>query len=335
LKSMPSLTPQALWNLKETEFLALLNSGTLKPQSNTIRFYTPSFSYYRSRYFCSSNENFPTISVTGSYCALNCRHCGGKVLETMNRAISPKELLELVLKLKASGAKGVLVSGGCIPDGSVPLDEFTPALGRLKRELGLTVFVHTGIIKSKTAFTIKDAGVDAVLIDVIGSEDTIRNALNLRVGVQDYAMSLKALSEAKLDTVPHVIVGLNEGILDGEYKALQIIQQNIKPSAIVIIAFMPIQGTEMAKTIPPKAIDIARVTATARLMFPQTPVVLGCMRPKGKNRAEIDTLALRAGADAVAFPSDEAIEYAKSNEYSTAFSPFCCAQIFRDFLVKS
>jgi uncharacterized radical SAM superfamily protein len=70
-------------------------------------------------------------------------------------------------------------------------------------------------------------------------------------------------------------------------------------------------------------------------MFPRTPLVLGCMRPKGESRVEIDILSLKAGVDAIAFPSEEVIEYAKNNGYTTAFSPFCCAQIFRDFIVNS
>ena len=48
--------------------------------------------------------------------------------------------------------------------------------------------------------------------------------------------------------------------------------QKVKPSAIVIIAFMPIHGTAMAKTPPPKPADIAKVAAMARLMFPETPL---------------------------------------------------------------
>ncbi len=162
-----------------------------------------------------------------------------------------QELFELGLTLKQNGAKGCLVSGGCLQDGSVPLDEFVPVLGRFKRELGLTVFVHTGIIKKQTGVALREAGIDAALIDVMGSEETVSKILNLKVTVQDYADSLKALQEAKLNVVPHIIVGLNEGKLDGELKALQMIQQ-IKPSAIVIIAFMPIHGTAMAKTTPSK-----------------------------------------------------------------------------------
>ncbi len=118
--------------------------------------------------------------------------------------------------------------------------------------------------------------------------------------------------------MPHVIVGLNEGRLDGELEALKMISQ-VKPSAIVIIAFMPIHDTDMANTPPPKPVDIAKVTATARLMFPETPLILGCMRPKGAARGETDVLALKAGVDAVAFPSEDAIKYVQNEHFQLFF----------------
>ncbi len=326
---MPLFSPDTIWSLNEKEFLKLLDSGTFKPRSQEIRFYVPSFTYYKTKYFCSSTIDFPTISITGNSCALNCKHCGGKVLETMHPAPSPEELFDLGRELKHNGAKGVLVSGGCLPDGSVPLDRFVPTLGKLKHMLGLTVFVHTGIIGRTTALALKNAGIDAALIDVIGSDQTMEKIYNLKVTMQDYANSLMALGDAGLPLVPHVIVGLNEGKLDGELKALQMIQK-VKPSALVIIAFMPIHGTAMAKVSSPQPVDIAKVATLARLMFPETPLVLGCMRPKGKNRSVTDLLALKAGVDAVAFPSEEAIEYAKSKGYTTDFSSYCCAQIYID-----
>src|ERR1035437_4688863 len=184
---MPQPTPEEIWNLSEQELLGLLDSGTLKPRGNEIRFYAPSFTYYKTKHYCSSTSEFPTISVTGNACALNCKHCGGKVLETMHPALSPQELFDLGVKLKENGAKGCLVSGGCLPDGSVPLDGSVPVFGRFKRELGLTVFVHTGIITPKTAFALKDAGVDAALIDVMGSTETVGKIFNIRVTVEEYA----------------------------------------------------------------------------------------------------------------------------------------------------
>ncbi|TRO50523.1 hypothetical protein E2P63_06110 [Candidatus Bathyarchaeota archaeon] len=117
--------------------------------------------------------------------------------------------------------------------------------------------------------------------------------------------------------------------MKGELDALKLIA-SVNPSAIVIIAFMPIFGTAMAEIKPPKPTEIARVIATARIMLPRTPLALGCVRPKGKHRAETDILALKAGVDAIAFPHEEAIGYAKAQQYEFNFSPYCCAQICID-----
>lgn len=324
---MSSLTAEELWSLSEAEFIKLLDSDQFKSIKKTINFYAPSFSHYQNKYFQTEKNHFPTISITGKACALNCKHCGGKLLENMQSAVNPIELLEMGSKLKKDGAKGVLISGGCRADGTVPLDNFIAVLRWFKKELGLTVFVHTGIVKSETAKALKKAGVDAALIDIIGLEETAKKIFGLKCNAKDYEDSLKKLDEAKLNVVPHIIVGLNQHDLKDEYEALKIIAQTIKPTALVIIAFMPIHGTVMEKTSPPNAVDIAKVIATARVMFPDTPISLGCMRPKGNSRKGIDVLALKAGVDGIAFPDERAIEYAKNMGYNTVFSSYCCAQI--------
>jgi lipoyl synthase len=328
-----ALSPKTVWELNEKKLLDLLNSGVLAQKNREIRFYAPSFTYYKTRYFCSSTNFFPTISITGTGCSQKCRHCGGKVLETMHPALTPQELFDLCIKLKDQGAGGCLISGGCMPDGSVPLKLFAEAIGRVKRELGLTVFVHTGVVDEETAGLLKSAGVDAVLIDVVGSDKTIRKVFYLNIAVRDYIYSLRALQAAGLNVIPHVIVGLSNGELEGEFEALKMIPPELA-SAIVIIAFMPIHGTEMEKVNPPKPVDIAKVAATARVMFPDTPLVLGCMRPKGKLRAETDVYALQAGVDAIAFPSEKAINYAKEQGHPISFSSYCCAQMYVDFAAQ-
>jgi uncharacterized radical SAM superfamily protein len=328
---MTMVVPSAetVWNATNEVLNQILNSETLISHPRKIRFYAPSFTYYKTASFCSSPKDFPTVSVTGNGCALNCKHCGGKVLETMHPANTPEKFLELCTQLKQKGAKGVLVSGGCLPDGSVPLESFIPALAKVKNDLGLTILVHTGIIDSITAMGLKTAGVDAALIDVIGSDETIREIYNLNTTAKHYEESIIALKSAGIDFIPHVIVGLHNGELKGEISALKMIKP-YEPSAVVIISFMPIRGTIMAKTKPPTPQDIARTTATARLMFPKTPLVLGCMRPKGKHRVETDLLALKAGVNGMAFPSEEAIDYAERHGYDVGFSSFCCAQIYKD-----
>jgi uncharacterized radical SAM superfamily protein len=326
---MAQVSPETVWKMGEKELASLLDANLLSSKMRKIHFYAPSFMYYKTSRFCSSPTNFPTISVTGRGCALKCKHCGGKVLETMYSATTPEELFDLCSKLKHEGALGCLISGGCLPNGSVPLENFVDVIGRVKRGLGLTIFVHTGVIDFSMAKRLKEAGVDAALIDIIGSDETIREIYNLKITTKDYENSLKALSEACIAFVPHVIVGLHYGRLKGELHALKVISKH-KPSAVVIIAFMPIRGTEMEKVEPPKPMDIARVIATARLIFPKTPIVLGCMRPKGRHRVETDVLAVKAGVNAIAFPTEEAIKFIESQGYETTFSSFCCSQIYVD-----
>ncbi|MFQ5758153.1 MAG: radical SAM protein [Candidatus Bathyarchaeia archaeon] len=294
-----------------------------------IRFYAPSFAHYKTKYFHSSPTTFPTISVTGSSCALKCKHCDGKVLETMLPAPTPEKLIDICRDLRGKGCVGCLISGGCSPDGSVPLDRFTDAITKIKHDLGLTVLVHTGIINPPTAKALKKAGVDAALIDIIGSDETIREIYQLDTGVDDYDKSLRALRESGIPIVPHVLVGLHYGRLRGELQALKMISK-YSPSAVIIIAFMPVHGTPMEKVPPPAPKEIVKVLITARLMLPKTPVALGCMRPKGEHRIKTDMLAVRAGVNAVAFPVEEAIQLAESMSLQVTFSSFCCSQVFRE-----
>ncbi|MDH5438250.1 MAG: radical SAM protein [Candidatus Bathyarchaeota archaeon] len=309
--------------------LATARSISWKNFGKKIRFYAPSFIYYKTSHFCSSPTAFPSISVTGSSCALNCKHCGGKVLNTMIPAISPKDLINLCAELRRKGAVGCLISGGCLQDGSVPLGRFVDAIAKVKRDTGLTVVVHTGVVDLSMARKLREAGVDAALIDIIGSDETIREIYRLNVEVEDYDRSLRALHESGIPFVPHVLVGLHYGELRGEFQALKTILK-YSPSAVIIIALMPIHGTHMENVDPPTPKDIVRVLATARLMMPRTPIVLGCMRPKGEHKVKTDTLAVRSGVNAIAFPAEETVRLAETLGLEVTFSSLCCSQIFED-----
>jgi uncharacterized radical SAM superfamily protein len=324
---MSNLDAETVWRMPKKELVSLIEGSCFPNRTGKIRFYAPSFVYYKSKYFRSSPNAFPSISITGSSCSLKCKHCNGKVLDTMVPALTPEELFDVCAKLKNDGAVGCLISGGCLPDGSVPIGKFVDAIAQIKKKLGLTVITHTGVIDFSTAKRLKAAGVDAALIDVIGSDETIREVYRLDVSVEDYDRSLRAFHQVGIPFVPHVLVGLHYGELKGELEALKTIS-GYSPSAVIIIAFMPIRGTPMEKVIPPEPEDIARILVSARLLMPETPLVLGCMRPKGKHRISTDLLAVRAGVDAIAFPVKEAIRLAESMNLETSFSPLCCSQIF-------
>jgi len=96
---------------------------------------------------------------------------------------------------------------------------------------------------------------------------------------------------------------------------------------------MPIHGTPMQNVKPPHPEDIAKILGIARLLMPETPLALGCMRPKGEHRKRTDVLAVKAGVDAIAFPGEEVINLVETLKLETIFSSLCCSQIFEDILL--
>ncbi|MCL1965891.1 MAG: hypothetical protein FWF66_02010 [Candidatus Bathyarchaeota archaeon] len=326
------LSVESIWSLDPQSFVELLDSNVFMQKNRNVHFYTPNFTCTKNSSIDAPQETFPSISITGTKCALKCKHCKGHLLNTMYPATTPDDLFKLCCKLQQDHqAVGCLISGGCLPNGTVPLKPFITTIAKIRHKLNFTVFIHTGLIDIETATLLKQTdAADAILIDIIGSQEIINNIYQLNATVQDYAKTLEILQRTKLNFVPHITVGLNNGVLDGEYNALQMISKT-KPSAIVIIALTPISKTDMEKTRPPQPYDIARVIATARTIMPKTPIILGCMRPKNRQctttTATTDVLALKAGVNAIAFPDRATINYAKTHGWITTFSPYCCAKI--------
>ncbi|MDH4209704.1 MAG: hypothetical protein OEV76_12570, partial [Anaerolineae bacterium] len=59
--------------------------------------------------------------------------------------------------------------------------------------------------------------------------------------------------------------------------------------------------------------------------FPSTPLHLGCMRPRGAYRDELDALAVQAGVNAIVSPSRAAVTLAEGLGLVAERSEECCA----------
>lgn len=292
-----------------------------------ITFYAPDVIDYRTKYFSSGQQGrFPGISVTGGICALGCDHCRGWILNYMTPAKTPEALREKLVKLKEGGGLGFLLSGGSLSNGSVPLDKYLGVARWGREELGLRYVVHSGIIDDVTAEALARSGVDAVLMDVVGDEETLREICHLNRGVEDIRRALALLRRRGVKTVPHVLVGLHHGEIRGELEALKIIAEN-EPAAVVVIALMPLPGTPMEGISPPKPMDVARIVLAARLLMPHKPILLGCARPRGRHKVETDKLAIDAGVQGIAYPSDEGVDHAAERGLKPTFQNLCCALI--------
>ena len=274
--------------------------------------------------FFQTGDAFPAFSLTGSSCALSCKHCERKLIERLPGAQTPVALKRACLEAHSHGAKGVLLTGGCTKDAKVLLHGFLAVIKEIKEETGMLLIAHTGISDEKEAREIKEAGIDGVCLDVVGSQETTEEIYGLKLTPQMYRDTLIAYEKAGIKNIsPHVCVGLHYGQLRHEESALNIISC-IKPSNIVLTGLTDQEGTPMQGVkIDPD--DFIRILCLARKKFPNTYISLGCARGKGEIRSKIDRMAVSAGVNNIALPTKAAYEEAermglKINEYSA-----CCA----------
>jgi uncharacterized radical SAM superfamily protein len=288
-----------------------------------IHFYAPGLKRYRtSEYAGQDPARFISISVTGAACALRCEHCDTRVLEGM-RPLRGASLYDLCAEVKARGARGVLVSGGSDRQGRVPLLRHVPDLIRVRRQLGLLIRVHPGLPDEETAAALGEVGVDGALLDVIGAEATIREIYHLDLPVDAYDAAMERLARHGVPLVPHIILGLHRGRMLGEWTALEMIARR-PVKALVLVVLMPLSGTPMHDVEPPSVDAIGTFFETARAQLPAAPVLLGCARPLGPVKAEIDRRAVLAGLDGIAFPAEGIVGLARARGLVPRFHDACC-----------
>jgi lipoyl synthase len=260
---------------------------------------------------------FPTrtlaVSVTGTNCELDCAHCGGKYLKNM-------VTIDKALAANKRIANSYLVSGGCTSEGRVPLEEHWPALKKLAG-CGL-LNLHTGLVSRTEAKHLGELA-SVVSFDLPGDDETITSVYGLSYPAEQYLEAYRNLLRYTR-VVPHLCIGLDGGRIRGEYRLLQKLQVEAV-EAISLIVFRPTAGTAFENASPPPLEEVARLIAAVRLMFPRIPISLGCMRPGGQYRDELDLLALKAGVNKIVLPAPSARHHAGKLGLDIHYSEECCS----------
>ena len=290
-----------------------------------IQFYAPGLKRWESSEWKPKRANrFLPVSVTGTACALQCDHCRTKVLEGMITLGSERDLFATAKRLRERGTDGVLVSGGSQKHGGVPLLPHVDAIRRVREELGMRVVVHSGVVSPQLAEGLAAAGVDAVMLDIIGAQETIRDVYHLDLTPADFDRSLALLAERDLRTIPHIVLGLHYGRLLGERDALEMIA-NYPVSTLILVVLTPLVGTPMGHLPPPPIRDVTDFFATARARMPETRVNLGCGRPMGEMKVALDRAAIDHGLNGIAYPAEGMVAYARERGLEPAFHEYCCS----------
>lgn len=291
---------------------------------NDITFYGPGLKPHKTSEFSGSMKEFVSISVTGNNCALNCEHCNTKMLDNMlDLSAFNGSLFDMAVYLKGKGTKGILISGGSNLRNQVPLLSHISDMKRIRNELGMVIRVHPGLPDEKTCAALSEVNIDGVMLDIIGDQETITEVYHLEATPADYAAVLERLGRHGIPAIPHIIIGHYFGKMNGEWAALDIIKKH-PLKALVLVILLPLSGTGMENVTPPSLEEIGLFFETARLSMPNIPILLGCARPLGKIKIEIDKLAVQAGLNGIAFPAEGTIKYAQNKGLEPSYINACC-----------
>lgn len=250
------------------------------------------------------------VSLTGDRCELDCAHCGGHYL----RHMVP------VWDADPQGATSCLISGGSDKGGRVPVTSHLDVVERLRP--GRILNWHVGLIGREEAEAISRY-VDIISFDFVGDNETIAEVYGLGARAEDYAATYQLL-RSYATVVPHITVGLRGGSISHEYRALDTLEK-LGVDGLVFIVLVPTRGTRYADCKPPPAEDVAALLVEARLRFPAAPIHLGCMRPRGEYREQLDPLAVRAGVNVIVSPSAGAVTLAREMGLTVDRREECCA----------
>ena len=300
---------------KELEpFFNLAQNITKRNFGNVLKIYNPT-------------NKFPAISITGSNCALECEHCNKKFLKGMKSILDNKDLELFLTDLSKKNGVGALISGGSDLDGSVPLYNFLDTIKKVKKETNLIINPHTGLLTEKTANKLAEANVDIVSFDINMDEEVVRNIYHLDVELDEFKRAIDLLKKYNLNIVPHICVGLCYGKLNKELESVKFIKEKLQdPSLIVVIVLIPPKSSKIKFETPQPEI-IAKVIAMIRFLFPMTEISLGCMRPRGRIKIEVEKKALKAGITRIEIPSRDTLKWLlkQSPEIQFKFYSACCA----------
>lgn len=252
------------------------------------------------------------VSVTGSVCKLQCRHCSGHYLKSMTDINDASALC----------AASYLISGGCDSAGAVPLWEHIDVLETLKKN-GSRLNLHTGLIPLEHIESVAKLA-DTVSFDFTVDSRTISEVYGIDATPEDYEKTILELKK-HTDVIPHITLGILGGKIQGEADSvIKLAELGFK--RIVFIVFIPTRNTPYENCTPPALEDVEDVFRQLPSLMPGGSFGLGCMHPRGAYKIELEKLAFKYSFDSFVNPSKSFVEFLHSMKDSveTERREECC-----------
>lgn len=164
------------------------------------------------------------------------------------------------------------------------------------KETGLEACVTLGMVNAQQAQRLKEAGLTAYNHNLDTSPKYYPEIISTRT-YEDRLNTLKAVGDAGLQVCSGGILGMGE-TQTHRLELLQALSQlEHPPESIPINCLVPVEGTPLEAQPPVDPIELVRMVATARILFPKAKVRLSAGRLTLSDEAQ--ALCFLAGANSM------------------------------------
>ncbi len=285
-------------------------------------------------FFFYPSKGTLTVSLTGSYCALNCEHCNAQYL---NRMTTPEKAIK-ILEENPHKYDSLLISGGSTIEGKIPILNHLDFI-KFAHSKGVKLNFHTGLLTKDEIVAIKPYA-ERVSFDFVYDDNIIQKVYHLKNKTKDdfekTYLLLRRILGGRIENnlgypstrvIPHVTIGLNCGEVTKEDFATIDELAIIKPTLLIIDIFVPTKGTPFENCPVPESKRVLEVIDKAHRKLTKTTLFLGCMRPFGEYRDNIDVSSYKIGVKGFVMPSRALIGQVKTSGEEVINRNECCALI--------
>jgi biotin synthase len=240
------------------------------------------------------------LSVKTGGCPENCSYCPQSAHYETDVKREPMLEVEQVLqsaeRARAAGATRFCMGAAWreVKDGP----QFDSVLDMVRgvKALGLEACCTLGMLTSKQAEKLKDAGLDAYNHNIDTSQKHYRSIITTRTQDQRF-QTLAHVRAAGISVCSGGIIGMGETVEDRCAMLMQLANLEPHPESVPINALVRVAGTPLADLPKVDGLDMVRMVACARLLMPRSRVRLSAGRTELSREAQL--LCMLAGANSI------------------------------------
>jgi biotin synthase len=257
---------------------------------------------HRAHHDTSDVQRCALLSIKTGGCPEDCGYCAQSARFQTN--VPATNLLSLAeVKERAATAKELGATRFCmgaawrnVKDG--PAFDLVLDMVRAVRALDMEACVTLGMLNDDQARRLHDAGLTAYNHNLDTSRRHYGNVIGTRT-YDDRLETIAAVQRAGISVCCGGILGMGENEEDRLALLAELLALEPPPESIPINTLVPIAGTPLENAAPVDSIELVRLIATTRIVFPKARVRLSAGRDRMSR--ELQVLCFLAGANSIFF----------------------------------